>query len=260
REVLPDQLLLERLRGRDDHQLLGEENAGHEVGQALAHPGGRLDQQVLAALEGVGHRLGHDDLPRPVLAAAGPTGHDPGQQPPDVRITHARARYPPRHRNRPTGAPRRRAVQGARPRRRELLREPRGQTPERAAAEASPTVAMAAVTISPTTGITVRAIWVTAGRVAATMPASAGPAARKLSSRAGRALRRAASTAGRLWAMAASTALTMSSPWLPNPIPWISSMAGLRSESPAPPDRVRACRDGTPGPPPRMGGLGGDRG
>ena len=34
----------------------------HEVGEALAHAGARLGQQVLVVLEGIGHRVGHVEL------------------------------------------------------------------------------------------------------------------------------------------------------------------------------------------------------
>ena len=73
------QLLLQadRVRGDDDAAARlascrlvsagGGQDGRHEVGEALADAGARLDDQVLAARDGVGHGLGHRQLLGPVL-------------------------------------------------------------------------------------------------------------------------------------------------------------------------------------------------
>ncbi len=74
RDVALDELVLEREgRGGHDHAAVVEQR-GDEVPQRLAGAGAGLHEQVLLAAEGVGDRLGHLHLSRPLLATEGLDG------------------------------------------------------------------------------------------------------------------------------------------------------------------------------------------
>jgi hypothetical protein len=78
-QVLAGQLVLERLGRGGYHHLLPREDGRYEVGERLAGPGARLDDQVPARHDRAPHGLGHLDLTRPGLAPAGKRGRDPGE-------------------------------------------------------------------------------------------------------------------------------------------------------------------------------------
>jgi hypothetical protein len=67
RDVALDELVLEGQRGRRDDDPAVVEQRRDEVAQRLAGAGARLDEQVLAGVHGVRHRLGHLDLARSLL-------------------------------------------------------------------------------------------------------------------------------------------------------------------------------------------------
>ena len=50
------------------------ENGRHEVGEALADAGARLDDQVMLPLDGVGHGIGHGQLFAAVFVVWQPRG------------------------------------------------------------------------------------------------------------------------------------------------------------------------------------------
>ena len=81
RNVLVDELLLQGDRVRaDDHALiraLDLLDRGYEVGEGLAHAGAGFNNQMVRAVQRVGHRVGHFQLLGAVLIA----GHAAGQQP-----------------------------------------------------------------------------------------------------------------------------------------------------------------------------------
>jgi hypothetical protein len=72
RQVAVDELALQRDRGRGHHDRGVEPGRvpgrWHQVRQRLSGAGARLDREVLAAVHGPGHRLGHLDLPGPLGA------------------------------------------------------------------------------------------------------------------------------------------------------------------------------------------------
>ena len=81
-DVLPQELLLEAdgVGGDEDAGAVeqGEAGRGQQVGQRLAHPRARLDDEVLGAAEGLGHGAGHGRLLRPPFEA-GQDLRAPGQ-------------------------------------------------------------------------------------------------------------------------------------------------------------------------------------
>ena len=89
REVLLAQLVLEGLGGRGHDDLATREHGRHHVGQRLAGAGAGLDHQVPPAVDGPAHGLGHLELARPLLPAAGQGGGDPGQGGGDVLVAHS---------------------------------------------------------------------------------------------------------------------------------------------------------------------------
>ena len=77
--ILAEQLLLERDRVRGDDDLLllldGGQDRGHEVGEALAHSGAGLDDEMPRALDGPGHGLGHLELLAAEFIRGQPASH-----------------------------------------------------------------------------------------------------------------------------------------------------------------------------------------
>jgi len=84
RDVLVDQLLLEADRvGGDDHSEWGGvlfpgsrrgQDRRHQIGETLAHPGARLDHQVLRFTDRPAHGLGHGELLGAVFVVLQPGG------------------------------------------------------------------------------------------------------------------------------------------------------------------------------------------
>jgi hypothetical protein len=63
REVLGGELVLERLGGGGDHRASTRDDRRNEVGEGLAGPGARLDDEMSTIGDGTRHGLRHLDLP-----------------------------------------------------------------------------------------------------------------------------------------------------------------------------------------------------
>ena len=57
----------------------GGQDGGHQVGEALAHAGARLDHQVAGPLDGRRHRRGHCELLVAVFVVLQPGGDSPSR-------------------------------------------------------------------------------------------------------------------------------------------------------------------------------------
>src|SRR5262249_41964436 len=62
-------------------------NGGHQVGETLAHPGPRLDHEMMMVDNSIRHRLGHVELLRPDFIVAKSPGNG-ATRPQDRRIGH----------------------------------------------------------------------------------------------------------------------------------------------------------------------------
>src|SRR5579884_1932180 len=82
--VLAQELFLkaDRVRRDDDAIFLlrgGSQDGGNEIGEAFAHPGGRLHHQMMRPSHGLGHGLGHVELLWPRLKVVQAAGNGPAR-------------------------------------------------------------------------------------------------------------------------------------------------------------------------------------